>query len=188
MRSGGGLLANDDSSPSGTDLEVASYDEVSPFSGDLTVDTEGRVRYRSRDSSFVGADRFTYQACLKDVTPAVCSEAQVTIIVQGDPLRPNALPIAVGDTYTIEEGERLEVSSSGFLSNDRTGTPSNGLYRCDRRGRVEGVLDTHGDGSFEYTAPLCWTGTETFTVRTPLAFYYYYYFVSVALLFRFLKA
>ena len=82
-----------------------------------------------------------------------------------DPNRPNVNPTAINDSYSVVEGQELRIPAPGFLGNDRSGTPSNPLERCERGGSPTGDLDTHSDGSFSYAADRCATGVDSFTYQ-----------------------
>ena len=154
-----GLLENDVASSSAF---IDRYDRIGDFQGRIrTIKVDGRLEYDA-DDDFVGTDQLSYTACLTDA-PSVCDSATVTITVKVDPNKPNANPTAINDSYRVMEGQRLSISAPGFLANDRTGTPSNPLWRCKRGGSPTGDLDTHSDGSFTYTAERCATGFDSFT-------------------------
>lgn len=77
----------------------------------------------------------------------------------------NSAPVAVDDTYAASEGSAIaRGKESGVLLNDTDGEADR-LSAVLVNGPSRGELDLRPDGSFNYTPPSNWSGTEYFTYR-----------------------
>lgn len=158
-----GILENDTDS---VEMAVAFHEESSNFRGKVKVYQDGKIRYDPPKGTWVGTDTFTYQAChiVDGVITEVCDSATVTIDVIVDPNRPAENPRAVDDTYTATEGIKLKIDSPGVLNNDNH--ESGKAIILDKRTKSpKGSIKTNKDGSFEYTAPSCFVGTDIWEYR-----------------------
>ncbi|WP_291297296.1 Ig-like domain-containing protein [Elioraea sp.] len=153
--SGPGLLAND-SDPNGDAIIAAQFDPVSAAGGTVAMVTDGSFTY-TPPADFVGTDTFTYRifdgVLFSDL-------ATVTVAVV------NAAPVAVADSFGVQEGRVLTVAGPGLLAND---TDADGdaiiAAQFDPVSAAGGVVTMVTDGSFTYTPPAGFSGTDTFTCR-----------------------
>ncbi|MCL4302756.1 MAG: tandem-95 repeat protein [Anaerolineae bacterium] len=76
----------------------------------------------------------------------------------------NNPPVAVNDTYTINEDTVLTVPAPGVLGND-TDTDNDALTAVQVTGPAKGTLTLNPDGSFTYAPNVNFNGTDTFTYR-----------------------
>lgn len=75
----------------------------------------------------------------------------------------DAAPVAVADSYTVDENATLSVSSSlGVLNND-TDADGDMLTAQQVTGPTNGSLTLNSDGSFTYAPTADFNGTDTFT-------------------------
>ncbi|MBK1657628.1 Ig-like domain-containing protein [Paracraurococcus ruber] len=162
-----GLLAND-SDPNGDALIVGGF--LPPANGQLDIVTSGSFIY-TPNAGFVGRDSFTYRAFDGTVFGNFTT---VTIDVV------NAAPVAVADSYTVQEGRLLTVAAPGLLANDSdpdgdtlavTGffEPANGTVSLVTNGGLTYTPnpDFAGTGSFAYVlsdGTMTTNGTVTITV------------------------
>ncbi|MFW9787566.1 MAG: Ig-like domain-containing protein [Candidatus Thorarchaeota archaeon] len=77
----------------------------------------------------------------------------------------NTAPVAVDDTYTINEDDPLVVSVPGILENDYD-TLDQFLQSFLVAGPMHGTLTLLADGSFTYNPLPDWYGTDSFTYTT----------------------
>jgi uncharacterized repeat protein (TIGR01451 family) len=152
----GGLLAND------TD---AAWDTLSasiltlPSNGAAVVNPDGSFTYTPAANTF-GLDSFTYQACDGGWS---CDWAAVYITV-------NAVadaPVALNDSYPIDEDLTLNVPAPGVLGNDSDADGDPLIVRFPLlTNPTHGSLTLNGDGSFVYVPDLNYFGPDQFTYRT----------------------
>lgn len=88
-------VLDNDSDPLGVGLMVSLPLINEPTNGTVNQNADGTFTY-TPNADFVGTDSYTYEACNADD----CGEATVTITVQSS----SNPPIAVDDTYTVDEG------------------------------------------------------------------------------------
>ncbi len=149
-----GVLGND------SDIETvlliaALVGDVS--SGTLTLNANGGFTY-TPNADFNGSDSFTYEAF--DGTD-YSNTATVTITVNAV----NDAPVAVDDSYSFDEDTVLNVAAiDGVLLNDAD-TEGDSLTTDLIAPPALGVLNLNPDGSFDYTPPADYSGTQTFTYR-----------------------
>jgi len=153
-----GVLVNDlDGDGSDTIIQANLISNVS--NGVLIWGGDGSFTY-SPNPNFNGTDSFTYQAI--DATGIISN----TVTVQ---LQVNALPdtpVAVADTYTLDEDASLTIGTTGVLGNDRDGDGDNTIVAAQLVSTVSnGVLTWGGDGSFTYTPNPNFSGTDSFTYQ-----------------------
>jgi VCBS repeat-containing protein len=144
-----GVLAND-TDPNGDPLTASVV--TTTANGVLTLNANGSFTYTPNDN-FTGADTFTYVA--NDGTQN-SNEATVTITVNAE----NTAPVAVEDTYTVDEDVVLEGTS--VLAND-TDADEDTLTAVLGTGPENGTLELNADGTFTYTPELNFNGTDSFT-------------------------
>jgi VCBS repeat-containing protein len=146
-----GVLTNDTDPDFGPLTAVMDTNVVS---GVLALSSTGSFTY-TPNANFCGTDSFTYHA--NDVA-ANSNSATVTLNVTCVP----DLPIAVNDTYTTAENTLLTVPAPGVLSNDSDGD-GDALTAVLDADVMTGTLNFNGDGSFDYTPPVSFSGIVTFT-------------------------
>ena len=148
-----GLLAND----SDIDGDPLTAVQVSgPTNGALTLNANGSFTY-TPNANFQGTDSFTYRA--SDGT-AQSNLATVSITVNAV----NDVPVASGESYTINEDTPLVIVAPGLLANDSDidGDP---LTAVPVSGPANGALTLNANGSFNYTPNAHFHGTDSFTYR-----------------------
>ncbi len=143
-----GVLAND-TDPGGLPLNAVLATDVTH--GTLTLLGDGSFTYVPV-SGFSGTDSFTYTA--HDAFQG-SNVATVTIHV-------HAPPVAVNDSYDVNEGATLTVAAPGVLGNDSDpeGLPMTAVVGA---GPSHGTLTLNANGSFTYTPTAGFSGTDSFT-------------------------
>ena len=92
---------------------------------------------------FTGSDAFTYTASDGTNTSAA---ATVTITVQDD--SPNSEPVAVADSYTVDEDQSLIIDAVGGVLGNDTDADNDSLTAAGRTTASNGTLTLATDGSF----------------------------------------
>ncbi|MBN1967577.1 MAG: tandem-95 repeat protein, partial [Anaerolineae bacterium] len=149
-----GVLAND-TDADGDALTAQLVANVAK--GTLLLVSDGSFAY-APEPAFVGEVTFTYAA--HDGTCA-STPAAVTITV----IRPNAVPVAVADAYSVTAGIPLVVSPlEGVLAND-TDADGDALSAQLVENVTHGVLTLLANGGFTYTPGAGFVGEDSFTYR-----------------------
>jgi gliding motility-associated-like protein/uncharacterized repeat protein (TIGR01451 family) len=149
-----GVLDND-TDPDGGQLTALIVTPVS--NGTLTLNTEGSFFY-TPPLNFNGNAIFTYRAC--DASGS-CDTATVTLTVGNQ----NDVPVANGDTYTVNEDNMLNVpAGTGVLSND-TDADNDPLTANLISPPASGTLVFNTDGSFRYAPVANFNGSVSFVYR-----------------------
>lgn len=146
-----GVLGND------TDPETNALTAIlitGPANGTLTLNADGSFTY-TPVANFNGADSFTYQA---NDGALNSNTATVNITVNNV----NDAPVAVADTYAINEDTALTVAAAGILTND-TDLDANPLTAVLVTGPASGTLTLNPNGAFTYTPSLNFNGADSFT-------------------------
>jgi len=147
------LLAND-FDPDGDPLTVQQV--LDPLHGTLILSTNGQFTYTPAPNYF-GEDTFSYSVSDGQLTSA---PAFVTIAVTpvNDP------PSTAADSFTLNEDTTLSIALPGLLANDSDpeGSP---LTAIRVAGPARGTLILNADGSFTWTPPANFNGTDSFTYR-----------------------
>ena len=129
--------------------------ESGPANGTATVEGDGSITY-SPTPAFTGTDAFDYEIC-SVVTPSVCAQATVTVLVGATPNQPPVVGDATAaTTATVPATGSVAVSDPDggqAVAMSVTVPPVNGAASVD---------DT---GAFSYTPAGTFTGTDTFTVQ-----------------------
>ena len=145
-----GVLEND------TDLEADTLSSVvvtGPLHGTLALAGNGSFVY-TPEGNYSGPDSFTYRANDGDDS----NEAIVTITVNAV----NDPPLAVDDSYSVDEDNVLEVdAATGMLANDLDENMF-ALTISIVDGPFNGSLEYEDDGSFIYTPTDNFSGTDSF--------------------------
>lgn len=162
------LLSNDANGPAtATDestqtLTVTSVDSMSQ--NGATVSLSGGTITYSPPADFFGTDTFTY-TITDDGSPAESDSALITITVQ--PI--NDAPISgIDDAATAFKDAPLTINVRELLDNDSTG-PANesdqtlSVVSVDSSSSQGGSISFNSDGTFTYTPPGGFTGSDTFT-------------------------
>ncbi len=125
--------------------------------GDLTLRADGSFVYQPA-ADFFGSDSFQYHANDGDQ-----DSVNVNVTLTVNPL--NDAPLAVDDTFFGFEGQLLVRGPvQGVLANDiDVDGPSLSAVLVD--GPADGDLTLNADGSFSYTPPAEFLGTQTFTYK-----------------------
>lgn len=149
-----GILAND----TDVDGDILRAILVSgPTNGVfLSITNTGGFTYRP-NTNYTGTDTFTYRATDGALTSGV---ATVTINV----LPVNDAPVALDDSYSVNEDTTLTISIPGVLGND-SDVDGNTLTAVLVTGVAHGTLSLSNNGAFVYTPSLNYTGVDTFTYR-----------------------
>ncbi len=146
-----GILAND-VEPDGQALVMKLVDTTKH--GKLELQLDGSFVY-TPETDYLGADLFTYTISDGTTTTEPISVLiDVTIImrIQGK-----------ADTFATNEDEVLRVPAPGVLANDiEVDLP---LQARMLVGPTTGIVTFEDDGSFVYTPPLNFNGTDSFTYR-----------------------
>lgn len=153
-----GVLEND-VDVEGDALTASLIDGPDAAEGVLNLEERGNFTFAPHPD-FNGTVVFSYMANDGDYNS---DPATVTITVNPT----NDQPVALDDTYYVDEDTSLYIPSPGILSND---IDKDGDYLVTvsvvEPGDDEGALDLNEDGSFSFTPYLNHNGTVTFTYKT----------------------
>ncbi len=144
-----GLLANDQGAP-GTTVDVADSDTTSWLNADVSVHADGSFTYTpDATNPATGIDSFDYY--IQDPAGGWdLATANVTV---------NA--VIRDDSYSTPAGRTLSVKAPGVLANDLG--YDRGSLSGDTTSAHGGDVTVNDDGSFQYTPPAGFQGTDTFT-------------------------
>ncbi len=150
-----GVLANDtdvDFDPLTAVLNSGPTHIVNP--SDFTLNSDGSFDY-TPDPAFAGNDTFTYFA--NDGTVDSALPATVTIKVNGP-------PVAIDDTYNVNEDTLLSVPLPGVKSNDTdpNGDPLTAILDTPPSTFLPGSW-SFNNGAFTYRGAANWSGSDSFT-------------------------
>jgi ELWxxDGT repeat protein/VCBS repeat-containing protein len=149
-----GLLAND-SDPDGDQLTVVL--ETPPAHGTLELNADGSFVF-TPTADYNGPDSFTYRVSDGTLTSEPIT-VTLTIVAVND------APVAVADSYTVNEDTTLTVdAASGVLQND-TDVEGDALTAELVTGPSHGTLTLNANGSFTYVPTANYNGADTFTYR-----------------------
>jgi uncharacterized protein len=127
-----------------------------PTKGTLVLNSDGSFTY-TPNANYNGSDSFTYTA---HDGSADSNEATVSITVNAV----NDAPVAVDDSYSMNEDTALTVAAPGVLAND-TDVDSASLTAVLVAGPSHGTLTLNADGSFGYTPSANYNGSDSFTYK-----------------------
>lgn len=147
------VLTND-SDVDGDTLSVQTTS--SPAHGVAVISGNGTITY-TPNANFYGSDEFTYT-----ISDANGGSHTATVNVNVNAV--NDAPIAVDDSYSLDEDGTLSVAVAGVLVND-TDAEDDSLTSTVVGGPSHGVLTLNTDGSFTYTPNDNYNGTDTFTYQ-----------------------
>jgi VCBS repeat-containing protein len=148
-----GVLGND------SDVEMDALMAVlvtAPSNGSLMFNPNGAFAY-TPNAGFNGTDSFTYKANDGSLDSDV---ATVTINVGAV----NDAPVAVNDSYSVNEDSTLNVAAPGVLSND-SDEDVDALTAVLVSGPTRGMLTLNSNGSFSYTPNANFNGTDAFSYK-----------------------
>jgi VCBS repeat-containing protein len=145
-----GILGND-SDVDGDPLTAALVSNVTQ--GVLSLNADGSFTY-TPNSGYVGPDQFTYLA--NDGT----NDSNVATVNINVGLS-NSIPVAVADSYDVDEDATLNVPVPGVLGND-TDADLDALTAGLVSGPAHGALNLNADGSFTYTPTNNFNGSDSF--------------------------
>ncbi|MEM2388529.1 MAG: Ig-like domain-containing protein, partial [Candidatus Thermoplasmatota archaeon] len=128
-----------------------------PSHGSLTVHSNGTVTY-TPNANYHGSDSFKYK--VKDNDGIYSNEAFVNITIGSV----NDPPVAVDDSYTIDEDAVLNISLLGVLANDSDADGDN-LTAILLSNPIHGSLTLNSNGSFVYIPSLNYYGSDSFTYK-----------------------
>jgi VCBS repeat-containing protein len=148
-----GVLGNDND-VDGNSLTAVLVNGVTH--GMLSLSNNGAFIY-TPSLNYTGVDTFTYRATDSTLTSGV---ATVTITV----LPVNDAPVAVNDSYSVNEDTPLLISIPGVLGND-SDVDGNSLTAVLVSGVAHGTLTLSNNGAFVYTPSLNYNGVDSFTYR-----------------------
>jgi VCBS repeat-containing protein len=148
-----GVLAND------TDVDFNTLTAAvvtDPTHGVLALNPDGSFTYTPA-ANYNGTDSFTYKA-----NDGSLNSAPVTVTLNVAAV--NDAPVATGDAYAGTEDTSLIVGAPGALGND-TDVDGDPLALALVTGPAHGSLSYSADGSFTYTPPANYNGTDSFTYK-----------------------
>ncbi len=125
-----------------------------PSDGTTTVEADRSITY-APTPGFVGTDTFAYEVC-SEVTPSVCAQATVTIVVSAAPNRP---PVIGNATVTTTAG--VPVAGAVTVSDPDPGQTVSVLVAF---APSHGTATIDDSGAFTYTPSGTFTGLDGFVV------------------------
>lgn len=146
-----GVLAND-SDLEGDALTVALV--TGPAHGSVTLNADGSFQYVPA-ANFNGVDQFTYQSSDGTLTSNI---ATVTISVAAV----NDAPVAVTNSYSLNEDTTLNVAAPGVLGND-SDVDGDSLSARIVANVAHGALTFNANGSFQYVPDANFFGADSFS-------------------------
>src|SRR5438093_8486347 len=120
----------------------------------LWLDPNASFSY-TPDANFDGSDSFTYNANDGTLDSNV---ATVSITVNAV----NDAPVAVGNSYSVNEDNTLTVAAAGVLGND-SDVEGSSLTAVLVSGPAHGSLTLNANGSLSYTPDANFNGCDSFT-------------------------
>ena len=152
-----GILTND----TDIDTPAASLSAMlvsGPAHGSLTLNADGSFSYTPA-LNYNGSDSFTYKVNDGSLDSNI---ATVNLTINSV----NDAPIAVNDSYSINEDSTLTVPAAGVLANDTdVDTAAASLSAALISGPAHGSLTLNTNGSFSYTPTTNYNGPDSFTYK-----------------------
>ena len=149
----GNLLLND-TDIDGDTLMVNVTPIVDPVNGTVTLNANGTFTY-TPNSNFNGTDSFTYE-----VTDGNGGTEEATVDITVNSI--NDGPVAVDDSFTVDEDGALTASFADLLLND-TDVEGDSLNLGNVFTPANGTLTFGPNGTFTYTPDADFNGTDSFT-------------------------
>jgi len=126
-----------------------------PANGSVTLSPNGGFTYTPR-ANFFGSDSFTYKA---NDGQADSNTATVSITVTPG----NDAPVAVNDSYSVNQDTTLTVAAPGVLANDSD--VDTAALTAVLVSTTNGTLTLSASGGFTYTPNAGFVGTDSFTYK-----------------------
>jgi VCBS repeat-containing protein len=127
-----------------------------PAHGEFTLNADGSFRYTPA-ANYNGPDSFSYR-----VSDGVAESNTVTVALSVTAV--NDAPVALNDTYGVDEDATLTVNAKGVLAND-TDAEGDSLVAILVTGPAHGTFTSNADGSFSYSPDANYNGTDSFTYK-----------------------
>ena len=128
-----------------------------PTKGALTLNDDGTFTYNP-NANVNGADSFVYK-----VTDGLLDSADTTVSITISAI--NDLPVAVLDTYSVDEDNDLNIdAANGVLAND-TDEENDVLTAVEVVPASSGSLTLNANGSFDFSPALNFNGDVTFDYK-----------------------
>ncbi len=127
-----------------------------PASGSLNFNANGSFTF-TPSLNVTGTVTFTYR-----VSDTQLTSAPATVTITVTPI--NDAPVAIDDSYSINEDTTLTIAAAGVLAND-SDVDGDTLSAVLVSNPASGSLNLNPNGSFTFTPSLNFTGTVTFTYR-----------------------
>ena len=124
--------------------------------GHLTLNPNGSFTY-TPNANYNGTDSFTYQA-----NDGTANSTSVTVTITVNAV--NDAPVAVADSYSMNEDGTLNITVPGVLGND-TDVDGDALTAVLVTGVSHGQLTLNPNGSFTYVPNTDYNGTDSFTYK-----------------------
>ena len=125
--------------------------------GSFTLNADGSFTYQA-GLNFNGTDFFTYRA-VDSGTPSLQSDV-TTVFINVNAV--NDAPVAMDDTFSVNEDATLTIAAPGVLFNDND-PDGNLLSAVLMDAPMHGSLTLNSDGSFTYIPTANYNGQDTFT-------------------------
>ena len=151
-----GVLGND-TDPDGDALSVSSFESTTSGGGSVSMTAAGSFNYVPANH-FNGLDTFAY-------TVADGRGGFANAVVSIDLAAVNDAPNAVDNSYSATQNGVLTIAAgAGVLANDSDADAEVlGVASFDAISSQGGSVAMNSDGSFTYTPPADFTGTDTFS-------------------------
>src|SRR6185436_8699993 len=127
-----------------------------PAHGSLILNANGSFAY-TPTANYSGLDVFWYRSF-----DGTYYSDPVAVTLTVNPV--NDVPVATGNSYTVNEDSVLTIAAPGVLGND-TDIDSATLTASLISGPSHGVLSFNSNGSFTYTPTANYNGNDSFTYR-----------------------
>ena len=149
------LIGND----TDVDLDTLAFGgvQIQPQHGSLVDNGDGTFTYTPAQD-YNGADTFTYQ-----VTDGAGGAATGTVNLTIDPV--NDDPVAVADSYVLNEDASLILTAADLIGNDTDVDLDTLAFGGVQIQPQHGSLADNGDGTFTYTPAQDYNGADTFTYQ-----------------------
>src|SRR4029079_1366844 len=148
-----GVLTND-TDAEGNALTAHLVSDVAH--GTLALNPNGSFTY-TPSVNYNGPDSFTYKA-----NDGTADSNTVTVSITVNAV--NDAPVAVADSYSVNEAATLTVAAAGVLGND-TDADGNALTAALVSDVAHGTLALNPNGSFVYTPSANYNGPDSFTYK-----------------------
>jgi VCBS repeat-containing protein len=147
-----GVLSNDSDVEGDT---INAYETVSVTShGHISLQADGSFIYMP-NANYNGMDSFSYRISDGDALSNVAT-VSITVNPVADP------PLAVDNSYSVDEDHTLNIAASGVLANDAD-VDGDALTATLVSGPAHGTLNLNGNGSFSYTPQANYSGPDSFS-------------------------